>query len=63
MTQKNFTQNRNYKTEHTTFGGLIFPSDFNTDHRGKNNKNGSPIASRIISDKNFDNRCKQNRNL
>ena len=29
------------------FGGLIYPSDFNTDYRGKDNNNGSQIASRI----------------
>lgn len=32
------------------FGGVIYPSDFNTDNRGKNNNNGSIIAARIESD-------------
>ena len=36
------------------FGGIIYPSDFNTDYRGKNNINGSTIASRIMSDWNWD---------
>lgn len=44
----------NYKTErfdkeHRHFGGVIDPSDFNTDHRCNNNKNGS-IAKRIAHD-------------
>lgn len=44
----------------TRFGGIIYPSDYNTDNRGKDNTRGSQIASRIISDKNFDYRCKKN---
>lgn len=40
-----------YKTDHTKFGGLIFPSDFNTDYRGKDNIHGSQIASRIEADR------------
>lgn len=40
-----------YEADHTKFGGLIFLSDFNTDNRGKNNTNGSQIASRIESDR------------
>ena len=45
----------NYKTErfdkeHRHFGGLIYPSDFNTDYSGKDNTNGSTIAYRIESD-------------
>lgn len=39
-----------YEADHTKFGGLIFPSDFNTDYRGKNNTNGSQIAIRIEAD-------------
>lgn len=39
-----------YEVDHTKFGGLIFPSDFNTDNRGKNNYGGSQIASRIEAD-------------
>lgn len=34
---------------HRTFGGRIYNSDF-SDNRGKDNINGSPIASRIESD-------------
>lgn len=40
-----------YEVDHTKFGGLIFPSDFNTDNRGKNNYGGSQIASRIEADR------------
>lgn len=32
------------------FGGVIYPSDFNTDNRGNNNNSGSIIAARIESD-------------
>ncbi len=44
-----------YRTEifdkqHIHFGGKIYPSDFNTDYRGKDNINGSIIASRIETD-------------
>ena len=49
-----FYRTRNYKVDHTTFGGIIYPSDFNTDYRGKDNTNGSFIAQRIISDWKFD---------
>lgn len=52
---------KNYETDHTTFGGLIYSSDFNTDYRGKNNTKGSPIANRIASDRQFDKQCKKNR--
>lgn len=47
----------NYKTDYTKFGGIIYPSDYSTDYRGKNNTNGSPIAARIMKDKNFDIQC------
>ncbi len=40
-----------YEVDYTKFGGLIFPSDFNTDYRGKDNTNGSSIASRIETDR------------
>lgn len=50
-----------YKVDHTTFGGIILPSDFNTDHRGKDTPNGSSVAKRIFMDWNFDKKCKGNR--
>lgn len=46
--------------DHTTFGGIISLSDFNTDNRGKNNTHGSPIARQIMSDKKFDRDCRKN---
>lgn len=49
-----------HKVDHTTFGGIIYPSDYNTEIGRNFNTKGSPIASRIISDKNFDNRCRKN---
>ncbi len=39
-----------FDKEHRHFGGLIYQSDFNTDYRGKDNTNGSIIASRIECD-------------
>ena len=45
-----FYRTGTYKVDHTTFGGIIYSSDFNTDYRGKDNTNGSFIAQRIISD-------------
>ena len=49
-----------YEVDHTKFGGIIYPSDFNTDYRGKDNTNGSLIAQRIERDKRFDKQCKRN---
>jgi hypothetical protein len=40
-----------YEVDHTRFGGVICQSDFNTDCRGKDNINGSYIASRIEADR------------
>lgn len=40
-----------YEIDHTKFGGKIYLSDFNTDYRGKDNTDGSPIASRIEEDR------------
>lgn len=40
-----------YEVDRTKFGGLIFPSDFNTDYRGKDSTHGSQIASRIEADR------------
>lgn len=47
-------------TDHTRFGGLVYASDFNTDIRGKDQKNGSAIASRIVNDYRFDEQCRKN---
>ncbi len=56
----NYYTTRNYKPDHSTFGGIIYQSDFETDYRGKDNKNGSTIAQRIVSDHGFDERCRKN---
>lgn len=50
-----FHGTKNYRTEtfdkeHIHVGGKIYQSDFNTDYRGKDNTNGSTIASRIVTD-------------
>lgn len=39
-----------FDKEHKHFGGIIFPSDFNTDLRGNDNIYGSSIAQRIHYD-------------
>ena len=49
-----------YKIDYTTFGGIICPSDYNTELRGKLNTKGSPIAKRIMSDNKFDIQCRRN---
>ena len=49
-----------FKVDHRTFGGEIYPSDFETDYRGKDNTNGSFIARRIESDFRFDKECMKN---
>lgn len=41
---------KTFDKKHLHLGGTIYLSDFNTDYRGKNNANGSSIASRIESD-------------
>lgn len=59
--KQTFYRTEIYKVNHSTFGGLIYPSDFNTDNSGKNNYNGSPIAKRIASDDKFDQQCRNNK--
>lgn len=49
-----------YNVDHSTFGGIIYQSDFETDYRGKDNNNGSSIAQRIVSDLKFDEQCRKN---
>lgn len=57
---ENFYTTKNYSVDHSTFGGIIYQSDFETDYREKNNNNGSSIAQRIISDLKFDEQCIKN---
>lgn len=44
-----------FDKEHIHFGGVIYPSDFETDYRGKDNAE-SMIAGRILSDFRRENR-------
>lgn len=44
-----FYKTETFDKEHIHFGGIIYPSDFNTNYRGKDNTNGSTIATRIES--------------
>ncbi len=55
-----FYKAKRFKADHSTFGGLIYQSDFETDYKGKDNKNGSTIAFRILSDLKFDDQCRKN---
>ncbi|MBD5468045.1 MAG: hypothetical protein HDR21_07840 [Lachnospiraceae bacterium] len=50
----------NGNTDHSTFGGIIYPADFNTDHRKRHPIYGSSIANRIIQDLKFDEQCRRN---
>ena len=58
---ENVKETKNYYTtpinftDHTRFGGNICASDFCTDYKGTRN-----IASRIVSDWNFDAQCRKN---
>lgn len=45
-----FIKTERFDKEHIHLGGKIYQSDFNTDYRGKDNTNGSSIASRIAAD-------------
>lgn len=58
---KAFYKTGTLKADHTTYGGIIYPSDFNTDYRKKENANGSAIAARITLDKKFDRDLIKNR--
>lgn len=46
----------NYKVDHSTFGGVILPSDYDTGHSGSRN-----MATRIVTAWNFDNQCRNNK--
>lgn len=45
-----------YKVDHSTFGGVILSSDYDTGHSGSRN-----MAARIVAAQNFDNWCKNNK--
>lgn len=59
---KEFYRTGNYSVDHTTYGGLIYASDFNCEYSGSSATNGSVIADRIISDWRFDESCKKKNN-
>lgn len=59
MTEK-FNQYEIYEVDHSTFGGLIYVSDFSTEYTGIKNQKNSRIAERISSDFTFDAQCKKN---
>lgn len=58
--QKTYNRHNIMQTDHTTFGGIIYPSDFNTESRKKPRMSGSLIAGRIAQDFRFDETCKKN---
>ena len=43
-----------YEVDYTKFGGIIYPSDYNTHYAN------SYVATRIESDKKFDVQCRRN---
>lgn len=43
----------NYKVDHSTFGGVILPSDYDTGHSGSRN-----MATRIAATQKFDYWCR-----
>ena len=57
--QKTYNRQSIMQTAHTTFGGIIYPSDFNTESRGKPRVNGSLTANRIAKDFRCDEECKK----
>ena len=57
---KIFHTTQAYRADHTRFGGKIYCSDFNTDHRERSNIHGSMVAHRIAQDFKFDQQCLKN---
>ncbi len=51
-----FYRTGNYKVDHSTFGGVILASDYDTGHSGSRN-----MAERIIAAQKFDNWCRNNK--
>ena len=54
---ENFDKTININTNHSSFGGVIYPFDFETEYYSENGRN---IASRIASDWIFDEECRKN---
>lgn len=47
-------KNKTREELHRTYGGLVSPSDFNTQTHRNNEACGSVIAQRIMADRKFD---------
>ena len=61
MKTKDYYRTNNYNVDHSTFGGLIHASDFNTEYKKEPKKNeGSSVAAGIASDMRFDRMCEAN---
>lgn len=58
--KKNYYEAELHTENHTTFGGVIYPSDFEPECKKEYKRTGSDIARRIISDWSFDRQCGQN---
>lgn len=56
---KEFYRIGSYSVDHTTYGGHICQSDFDTEYCRKQDTNGSKVAAKIISDWRFDESCKK----
>ena len=57
---ENYYRTRNYKPNHSTFGGIITNADFNTNGRKDNPDSISSVVKDIISDWRFDEQCRKN---
>lgn len=55
---RNYYKTRNYKPDHSTFGGIINFSDFCTDYN--RSEKSKSWAERIVSDWKFDEHCRKN---
>ena len=51
---RNYYTTRNYKTNHSTFGGIIYNGDFDCYH------SMTDMAKRIESELKFDEQCRKN---
>lgn len=49
-----------HNIDHSTFGGIIYLSDYYTNYNGTDTKGASTIVTRIIDDQRFDHQCKIN---
>lgn len=51
---ENFYREKDYKPDHSTFGGTIYKGDYDGYQSMRD------IITRIVSDRNFDERCRKN---